>query len=271
MRTKKIMIHKDEGLILSVESLNEKLFKLKIYSPVFSLMAMPGNFCHLKVNEESFPLLRRAFSFHRVEKDKGTFELLFKVVGLGTELLSRKNPGEKIDLLAPLGNFFSFPRKDEKIVLSAGGMGIAPLLFFLNYLLEKKFNPERITLFFGVKKEKELILLDELSAMRIKIHLATEDGTIGFKGRITELFYQELKERRVKLKNTMFYACGPTPMLKKISDISKKHNLSCQISLENHMPCGIGACFGCVVKTINGYKRVCKDGPVFDAREVILD
>jgi dihydroorotate dehydrogenase electron transfer subunit len=88
---------------------------------------------------------------------------------------------------------------------------------------------------------------------------------------ITSLFYQELKEKRVIIKNTKFYACGPNPMLKEVSSISRKLNINCQVSLENHMPCGIGACLGCVVNTVKGYKRVCKDGPIFDAREVILD
>jgi len=265
------MIYKKEGLLLSIESLSEKVFRLKIYSPDMAKKALPGNFCHLRVTKGFSPLLRRAFSFHQAEKERNSFELLFKVVGPGTELLSQKNPGDKIDLLAPLGNSFSFPKKEENVVLLAGGMGIAPLFYLLNFLLKKKFSPEKITLFYGVKKEEELILLEELSSLRIKLHLATEDGTIGYKGMITGLFLKELKEKRVKLKRTKFYACGPNPMLKKISQISKKFNLHCQISLENHIPCGIGACLGCVVKTINGYKRVCKDGPVFDAREVILD
>jgi len=122
-----------------------------------------------------------------------------------------------------------------------------------------------------VEKEEELILLEELSSLGIRLHIATEDGAVGYRGMITGLFYQELKERRVKLKRTKLYACGPNAMLKEVSSLSKRLNLNCQISLENHMPCGIGACLGCVVKTIDGYKRVCKDGPVFDAREVILD
>lgn len=265
------MIYKEEGTLISIQRSGERLVRLKLYSPVLSQKASPGNFCHLKVGDGYSPLLRRAFSFHQVEKERHNFELLFKVVGPGTEILSQKNPGDKIDLLAPLGNSFDFPGKEEKVVLIAGGMGIAPLFYLLNSLLKRKFNPEKITLFYGVKTKDELVLLAELSSLGAGLHLATEDGTIGYKGMLTGLFLQELKEKRLKLKKTKFYACGPNPMLKKISEISKKYHLSCQISLENHMPCGIGACFGCVVKTINGYKRVCKDGPIFDAREVIFD
>jgi dihydroorotate dehydrogenase electron transfer subunit len=265
------MIYKEEGSIFSIESLNEKVFRLKIFSPDIAEKALPGNFCHLRVNQTYFPLLRRAFSFNKVEKDKNSFELLIKVVGLGTELLSRKNPGEKIDLLAPLGNFFSFSKRSENVVLLAGGMGIAPLFYLIDFLLKKKYSPEKITLFFGVKKREELILVEELVSSGIKLHIATEDGSAGYRGMITSLFYQELKEKRINLKNTKFYACGPNPMLKEVSSISRKLNINCQVSLENHMPCGIGACLGCVVNTVKGYKRVCKEGPVFDAREVILD
>jgi dihydroorotate dehydrogenase electron transfer subunit len=265
------MIYKEEGTLISIERLGERLFRLKIYSPVLSQKALPGNFCHLKVNEGYSPLLRRAFSFHQVERERHNFDMLFKVVGPGTELLSRKNPGDKLGLLAPLGNSFALPKKGEAAVLLAGGMGIAPLFYLLDHLLKRKFSPEKITLFYGVKTKDELVLLEELSSLGIRLHLATEDGTIGYKGMLTGLFLQELKEKRLKSKKTKFYACGPNPMLKRISETSKKYNLSCQISLENHMPCGIGACFGCVVDTIRGYKRVCKDGPIFDAGEVIFD
>ncbi len=265
------MIYKEEGSIFSIESLNQKVFRLKIFSPNIAQKALPGNFCHLRVNQTYFPLLRRAFSLHQMEKEKNSFELLIKVVGPGTEILSRKNPGEKIDLLAPLGNSFTFPDKGEYTVLLAGGMGIAPLFYLIDFLLKKKYSPEKITLFFGVKKKEELILIEELVSSVIKLHIATEDGSVGYRGMITSLFYQELKEKRINLKNTKFYACGPNPMLKEVSSISRRLNLNCQVSLENHMPCGIGACLGCVVNTVKGYKRVCKEGPVFDAREVILD
>ncbi len=193
------------------------------------------------------------------------------MVGPGTQILSEKKPGEKIDLLGPVGNSFSLPSKDENAVVLAGGMGIAPLLYLINSLLTKKVNPEKITLFFGVKRKDEYLLINEIVSTGIRLHLATEDGSSGYKGMITELFIQELQSRRFKAKRTKFYACGPNPMLKRISEISREFKLDCQVSLENHMPCGIGACMGCVVKTSEGYKRVCKDGPVFDAREVILD
>jgi dihydroorotate dehydrogenase electron transfer subunit len=265
------MVYKKDGTLLSVERLGERLFRLKIYSPVLSRKALPGNFCHLRVSQGYSPLLRRAFSFHQAEKERHSFDLLFKVVGPGTRLLSQKNPGDEIDLLAPLGNSFTLPRKGEKAVLIAGGMGIAPLYYLLNYLLKRKFSPEKIVLFYGVKTKDKLVLLEELSSPGIRLHLAAEDGKMGYKGILTDLLFQELREKRLESKKSKFYACGPNPMLEKISGLSKKFNLSCQISLENHMPCGMGACFGCVIKTVKGYKRVCKDGPVFDAREVIFD
>src|SRR3989304_1557533 len=165
----------EEGLLLSVENLGEKLFRLKIYSPEIAKKALPGNFCHLRVNKSYSPLLRRAFSFHQVEKEKNSFELLFKVVGPGTQILSQKKPGEKIDLLGPLGNSFSFPAKDENAVGLAGGVGIGPLFYLIHPLLTKKFNPEKIILFFGVKRKDEYLLINEIVSTGIKLHLATED------------------------------------------------------------------------------------------------
>ena len=226
---------------------------------------------HIRVDPHPYPLLRRAFSLHGADPQRGTFDILFKVVGTGTSVLSEKNPGEALDLLGPLGNSFSIPKKTKEFVLVAGGMGIAPLYFLARKLAQRR---NKVTFFYGSKTEDEILLSREFQSLNISLKIATDDGTWGFKGLVTEFFEKGIK--RGNLKNSVVYSCGPEPMLKKMTELSRKYKFFCQISLETHMPCGVGSCMGCVVKCRTSrnriaYKRACKDGPVFDAQEVIFD
>ena len=265
------MICQLSSSVLSQENLKEKIFKLTLSSSLISKKAEPGNFVHVKVSSNHYPLLRRAFSIHSVRKDKGEFEILFKVVGKGTEILSRKSSGDTLDILGPIGNNFSLPKKGKEIMLVAGGMGIAPLWFLFNHLI-KRFHKNKLTFFLGAKSKKELLYVEELKSMGANLVIATDDGSMGKKGLVTEVFEKEIKRRIYDAQNLAVYSCGPQMMLKRMSEIAKRLDLFCQISLETHMACGIGACWGCVVKQEDGtYKRVCVDGPVFDAREVNLE
>jgi dihydroorotate dehydrogenase electron transfer subunit len=265
------MISQFSSRVLSHEKIGEKIFRLSFSSPLISRKANPGNFVHIKVNSEGLPLLRRPFSIHRVEKDKNRFEILLKVVGEGTGILSGKSPGETIDILGPIGNSFPMPRRGKEVMLVAGGMGMAPL-WFLFSRLNQKFSPQRLTFFLGARSKKELLYVDELKKMKAKLILATDDGTVGRRGAITEVFLKEIRKKGQDPQKLAVYSCGPPKMLKRMSEIAKSANLSCQICLETHMACGVGACWGCVVKENDEtYKRVCVDGPVFDARKVVLE
>ena len=264
--------------VLFKEKLREKIFRLTLTSPLISKKAKPGNFVHIKVGSNGYPLLRRAFSIHRAQKDKNSFDILFKVVGKGTEILSKVIPGETLDILGPIGNSFSLPQRKKEIMLVAGGMGIAPL-WFLFTQLAKIFKSEfgssgqdKLTFFLGAKSKKELLYLEKLKMMGVRLIVSTDDGSLGIKGQVTDVFLNAIKRRNEDHRNLAIYSCGPQMMLEKMSEMAKRLNLSCQISLETHMPCGVGACWGCVVKLKDGtYKRVCVDGPVFDAREVDLN
>jgi dihydroorotate dehydrogenase electron transfer subunit len=257
--------------IISKEKLREKIFKLTLSSPLIAQGAKPGNFVHIKVSSHSYPLLRRAFSVHDIDKQKGSFDVLFKVVGNGTRILSEKSPGDRLDLLGPIGNGFSLPQNGETVMLVAGGMGIAPLWFLFTNLI-KKNDRDKLIFFLGAKTKKELLYYEKLEHLGANLKVTTDDGSFGTKGLVTEVFLQEIARRKKERPKLMVYSCGPPEMLKKMADISKRYNFSCQISLEGHMPCGVGACWGCVVKLENGgYKRVCIDGPVFDAREISLE
>jgi dihydroorotate dehydrogenase electron transfer subunit len=273
------MIFQSTSSIVSKEKLSQEIFRLTLLSSFISQKAKPGNFVHIKITPHPYPLLRRALSIHDVDKQKGSFDVLFKVVGKGTEILSKKSPGDTIDLLGPIGNSFSLPQKGKTVMLVAGGMGIAPLWFLFTSLI-KKIDQEKLMFFLGAKTQKELLYYEKLKELGANLIPTTDDGSLGSKGLVTEVFLKEIrrldlahrKRRKNESKKLMVYSCGPPGMLKRMSEFSKRYDFSCQISLEGNMACGVGACWGCAVKFENGgYKRVCTDGPVFDAKEIILD
>lgn len=265
------MISQFSSSVLSKENLQEKVFKLTLSSPFISKTSEPGNFIHVKVDSIDSPLLRRPFSIHNVEKDKEAFEILLKVVGHGTKILSKKSPGDTLDILGPIGNSFSLPEQEKDIMLVAGGMGIAPLWFLFNRLIRRP-RKNKLTFFLGAKSEEELVYVEKINRLGGRLILTTDDGSAGRKGMVTEIFLREMKKRNRDPKKLAVYSCGPSMMLKRMAKIAKRLDLSCQISLETHMACGVGACWGCVVKRKDKtYKRVCVDGPVFDAREIILE
>jgi dihydroorotate dehydrogenase electron transfer subunit len=266
------MIKQISASILKKEKLTERIFLLTLSSPFIAKNGKPGNFIHLKVSKTTVPLLRRAFSLHKTNSEKGEIEVLFKIIGLGTKILSEKKKGEVLDLIGPLGNCFSLPAQNQKVMLVAGGMGLAPIWFLLNELLEKKnLKKDDITFFQGAKSKSEILYSKELNFLGVRHLISTEDGSLGYKGLVTDLLVKEVKIKdKVKI-----YACGPSGMMTFISHLSRKANLDCEFSLETHIPCGVGACGGCVVKIKKDkefeYKKVCSDGPVFDAKEVYLD
>jgi len=236
-------------------------YKMVLDAPSIAKRARPGQFINIRVSEKYEPLLRRPFSIHRVSDSK--IEILYEVIGKGTELLSHKKSGGKLDVLGPLGNGFDLNSKPiKKAILVAGGMGVAPL----NFLAERlsKYNTEVLI---GAKKRNQILCEKEFKKLGCDVRIATDNGSRGFKGLVTTLLKKSLTNKN---KPSIIFACGPKPMLKEIIKISKRNRISAQVSLEEHMACGIGVCFGCVVKTKNGYKKVCKDGPVFYTKELIF-
>ncbi len=270
------MIIQQKIPIISCERVSPIFSRLRFFSPRIARESNPGNFVHIRINDNNYPLLRRAFSIHKTGREKGTFDVLFKVVGSGTKLLSFKKPGQELDVLGPLGNAFSLPKKvSQDIILVVGGMGIAPLFFLASELCRNnKTDSIKINLLYGVKNKDEFLCLKELKDLGIEVIFATEDGTQGFEGTATQLFLKQTKKYQ-NFKKVKVFSCGPPAMLKVMSEYAREYNLNCEISLENHMPCGVGACMGCVVKHGKKnkfeYKRVCKEGPIFNAREVWLD
>ena len=253
--------------IISNKKLKNNYWYLEFESGVIAGNAVPGQFIEVKINDGTDPLLRRPISIHNVSKSG--VRLLYEVVGRGTQILSEKRPGDLLDIIGPLGNGFEYLRRTAKpdpaqAVLVAGGMGVAPLVF----LAEKiKFLSPLVLV--GARKKEQILCSKEFKALGCKLIIATDDGSFGFKGKVTDLLKEILLKKSPVERPMNIYACGPQPMLKAVAQLSCENNIASQLSLERHMACGFGACLGCVVPTRAGYKRVCKDGPVFLGKELI--
>ena len=227
----------------------------------------PGNFFMISVQSGLDPLLKRPFSVHR-STDK-EFQILYRVVGKGTTILSTKKPGNVLDLIGPLGNTFPINNKSKNILV-AGGLGIAPIFGLADSIVNSP-APEQPLLFYGARTGKEVLCKKDLSAIGVKPVIATNDGTTGKKGNIVNVLKQFIISDSINVKEYTIYACGPKPMLKALSALATKIGMRGYAALEQSMACGVGTCLGCVVHTTGGLKRVCKEGPVFPMEEIVWD
>jgi len=199
---------------------------------------------------------------------------LYKVVGKGTTFLSQRKKGEEIDLIGPLGKGFEIKdlKPQSRVILVAGGMGVAPLIFLGEKLAKLKIKNEKlkINIFIGAKNSREILCQEEFEQLGAEVEIATEDGSLGYQGLVSDLLKSKLSTMDYG-PSTFLYACGPKAMLKEVAFISQKYKIPGQVSLEQFMGCGIGACHCCVVRTKQGYQRVCKEGPVFSADQILWE
>jgi dihydroorotate dehydrogenase electron transfer subunit len=214
----------------------------------------PGQFVQVKVEGSAATFLRRPFSVHDVNYGKNTFSILVQIAGEGTLKLSGLKPGDLLNIIYPLGNSFTMPSNHQKILLAGGGCGVAPLLFLGKSLRSNGVIPD---ILLGFRNSERVIEYNEYAEIG-KVFLATEDGSLGNKGLITD--HPVLKSERYDT----IYCCGPLPMLKEIYRFCRDNTINCEVSLENLMACGIGACLCCVVDTVKGNLCTCVDGPVFN-------
>ena len=251
----------DRAWVVYRETLGGEYFRLRLRTAT-PFAAQPGQFAMVKVADGIDPLLRRPFSIHRqTEAAPGEFEILFRVAGAGTKLLARVHVGDRLDILAPLGQGFRL--EGEHPLLVGGGIGVAPLLFLAETFLAKGVRPK---LLLGARSDRDILCHDDFGCLAVPYALATEDGSVGESGTVTQLLEREL---RAAAGAVSVYACGPSPMLAAVAAICGRAGIRCQVSLEAYMACGFGACLGCVVPATRvEYLRVCKEGPVFDAGEI---
>jgi dihydroorotate dehydrogenase electron transfer subunit len=255
-------LHK--ATILTHKSAGRGYYRLVLRISEAITAALPGQFVMLRVSETLDPLLARPFGVYSVPS-KSTIEIVYRAVGRGTTLLTGMEPGHTLNLLGPLGKGFPMPDKGMTPVLVAGGSGFPPL-----YFLSQRAG-SRAHLFIG-SKNKECLppsgIIKSFKDIVLKVHVATEDGSMGTRGMTTDILNEFLTKMEQKT-HLVLYACGPHPMLAAVSGIAAQHSMPCYVSMEERMACGLGACMGCSIPMLaGGYKRACKEGPVFDAREI---
>lgn len=252
---------KVRSIIYKQEYISQDVFSLWLEAKDIATYAKPGQFVNVYCNQDS-RLLPRPISICEVNREAGMIRLVYRVVGAGTKEISQLNKGQALDLLGPLGNGFAFDHNTKSnSLLIAGGIGIPPMLELAKQLKGNKY------IILGYRSS-ELFLVEELSKYGT-VSIATEDGSIGTKGNVIDVL------RKLNLTIDAIYSCGPKPMLAAVKEYGVNNNIKTQLSLEEKMACGVGACLGCVCKgkseegtTVR--KRVCKEGPVFLAEEVEL-
>ncbi|MBR1865016.1 MAG: dihydroorotate dehydrogenase electron transfer subunit [Lachnospiraceae bacterium] len=250
---------KKTALVRRQEILASDIYSLVLYIPEIAKQAKAGQFVTVYSRDGS-RLLPRPISLCEADGGEGTIRLVYRVVGAGTRDFSTLREGDSIEVMGPLGN--GFQKRDTKAILIGGGIGIPPML-----QLAKELEGE-ISIVLGFRDET--FLWKDLETWG-NVYIASEDGETGVKGNVLDAI------REYKVEGDVIYACGPTPMLRAVKEYAMLHKIEAQLSLEERMACGIGACLACVCqsKEVDGHshvknKRICKDGPVFDAEEVEL-
>ena len=250
--------------ILKIEKLIEGIYKFTLKEEEIAKNAKAGNFIEIQVSTTGEPFLRRPISIYNIDGDN--IEIIFQVKGKGTEILSNKRIGDKINVLGPLGYGTFSVKEYKKVAIIGGGIGTYPL-----YELAKELKGKAdVTMYMGFRNKDLVTLEKEFKDVCNKVVITTDDGSYMQKGFALDV----LKSDCMQEKPDMIFACGPLPMLKAVQSFANENNIPCEMSLEERMGCGIGACLGCAVKVVSGteprYGHVCKVGPVFKSTDVEL-
>lgn len=252
----------EQGTLLKQEACGDH-YRILTISTSAGADARPGQFIHLRIPHLESSVLRRPFSIYRADAEQ--IAILYKTVGVGTDALARLPNGEPVSLMGPLGNGFPVPAADAVPVLVAGGYGVAPL-----WLLASRAERKGI-LFVGAAQAEDVLLVDAFRELGWPVEIATEDGSRGAEGLVTDVLDRWLAASGDQVPE--FFACGPDGMLKAVGERAVARGCNAWLSLDKHMGCGVGACLACVQKVRkddgNGWARVCRDGPVFEARKIV--
>lgn len=248
----------ENGTVISRGEIAPGVFDFTVGAAEAARKAVPGQFAQLLVPGKT---LRRPISICEIDRGRGTLRFVFQVRGEGTQILSQIKQGEPMNILAPLGNGFTLGDTGRRAVFVGGGIGVPPLL-----AAARAFGKNAV-LAAGFRNAESVILKEDFASSGCEVRLATDDGSAGVRGLVTELIRD--------LTFDVLFACGPRPMLRAVSAVAAERNVPCEVSMEERMACGIGACLGCSVK-LRGedgeyYGRVCGDGPVFDSRRIVWE
>ena len=239
--------------------LNHNTFLLILKHPSTLPQIAPGQFVEVLVADEPHTFLRRPLSVHDVDIEQNTLTLFVKIVGKGTEKLSHLLKGSTLNIIYPLGHSFTIV-KSQKVLLAGGGCGIAPLMYLARVLLQNKCD---VHILLGAQSNCDILLVDGYQKFG-NVYFTTDDGSLGTKGFLIQ--HPILKNEINTFERV--YTCGPERMMHAVARIAKNNNVPCEVSLENTMACGVGACLCCVVETTTGHKCVCTDGPVFNINDL---
>lgn len=256
----------EKSAILHHERMSPECCKMTLACDPSYISAVPGQFIMLHIPDGESPLLPRPFSIHRVKisgQGDVKIQILYRVVGAMTRKMMRIREGEMVRMVGPLGRGFVLPKDACRLMIVAGGIGVAPLIFFLETMLKNGMDPGSCDFFLGARGQEELLCRDELKEMGVKLHVTTDDGSAGDHCLVT----YPVQKLAQTFPPDIIYACGPEAMLRCVVQMARLINAPCQVSIEALMACGIGACLGCAVegKREDRYLHVCSDGPVFDA------
>lgn len=244
--------------IVQHDTIVEMVKQIVFYAPAIAQQSAPGQFVHVRVTGSYDPLLRRPLSIANVDAAAGTVTVIYRIVGPGTALLGALPVGSTVDCMGPLGTGFDL--QCCRPLLVGGGMGLAPLVY-----LAQQLCPRPVEVLMGGRTKQELFWQDIFKQTCDKTHITTDDGSLGQRGMAVDLLPELLKSQRFD----MIYTCGPRPMMEKVAQQAKLQGIPCQVSLEEHMACGVGACLSCTCAGSDGKrKKICTDGPVFWAGEV---
>ena len=255
--------------VLNQTEIIKNYFILKIYAPEIVKKAIPGQFVMLSAWEQRDPLLRRPFTFNRFFSTEGSFEILYKKIGKGTEIMSHLKTGDQLSLLGPLGNGIKFPKNIKRIAIVCRGIGVAPMLAIIDKAKEKGID---IYAYLSATTKDLLLRKEEIKEKAKLIYITTDDASLGAGGKVTDFLAQTL----INTKMDVVYTCGSKRLKNHIESLKEIYGFKAWVILEEHMACGIGACKGCAIKAkkVNcqkdSYLLVCKDGPVFPIDKVAV-
>jgi len=263
------------GDIVKNEEVQKDYFLMKIKVAVSFETPSPGQFVMIRIAGLNDPFLSRPISIYSFSRRSNfcLIELLYRVAGKGTQILAGLIEGSQVEINGPLGKGFEIQSVGKNAVFVAGGIGIAPLSLLIENL-SRRFPSSLMTLYFGAQHAAAVVGLNKPHKLCHDVNICTDDGSLGEKNLVTQAFQKDIK--KFSPEDTSIYACGPKGMLVSLAKILSKSKFNCQVSLEERMACGTGACMGCAVaikdkKGMLGYQRVCADGPVFNLRDIIWE
>ena len=255
------------GTIVENVCLGGKYYRIRVHAPEIAKLARPGQFCMIRPEFSGDSLLRRPFSIASV-RDGEILEFAYTTIGVGTRLIAQSKPGDHLLCLGPLGNSFPIVEGSRALVVG-GGIGIAPFPFFNRILNAHKVFPAT---YYGARSSDELIYIEELNQLSNSLKIATDDGTAGHHGFVTQLLEKDLEESP---GDSVIYACGPHPMMRVVKSIAERYGVPAYLSMEETMGCGLGICVGCPIPGVtpdgqSTYYLCCKDGPIFPSTVVMI-